>query len=455
MGKSSYFLVDSMAEEAGELAESYENGENGQAQAVMEVVNRAADVKYVYYPYFTRFDDYEIYTDSQQESLFIGSGIGKEQRFTFYPNIGYSAELKDFVVSEVASAVPDGRRLSWYTSEVPMYAEPLYALDVPTRNQASVDRFIEAAGISAEDSDVVDQVVSHLKEDYTYSYNPGRLPAGSDAINYFLDKNKKGVCYHFASAAVLILRRLGIPARYVEGYAFGYSEVLDGKMREDLNYDDYYSGYSELGRTAVMEVEVKNADAHAWVEIYVKGKGWIIVDPTPAVTEDEDTGRSFWSSLTNFLENSPDVHIEGDISGINLSFLQSNTLRFVVSLLLALSVLAFFAVLSIRRFMRWRSWHTQDLSRNLLWYYREVCRRRSRKDVAFGRLTVPSEQMAYLFDAEREKQRGKHRGRKQKSREAESVDEERVIRCLEKICFCPAEPAREDYEYVLGVLRRF
>lgn len=454
MGYSTYFLTESMAEEARQLAELYESEENGQAKAVMEVINEAAGVEYEYYPYFTKFDNYEMYTKSEEEKdstsslwgeeeYFIGSTWDEEQRFTFYPNIGYSADLEDFLEYEISSAISD-EKLSPYVYE-----------EVPKENQDAVDRFIAAAGISAGDSDVVEKVISHLEEEYSYSYNPGRLPAGCDVVNYFLDENKKGVCYHFASAAVLIFRRLGIPARYVEGYAFSYSDVLNGKMREDLNYEDYYSGYSELGKTAVMEVEVKNANAHAWVEIYVKGKGWIVVDPTPAMTGEENTGRGFWSSITNFLENSPDVHIEGDISGFNLSFLQSNAVRFVVSLLLALAVLAFFAVLLIRRFMRWRSWHTQDLSRNLLWYYREVCRRKSRKDAAFGKLIVPSEQMAYLFDAEREKQRGKLRGRKQKRREAESVDEERVIRCLEEICFCPAEPAREDYEYVLGVLRRF
>lgn len=436
-GDDWYFVVESLAEEAFELAESYEAGEEGQAKAVMEIVNKGADVRYVYLPYFTKLkkDDYTKYTNTG-EQLFVGSSLGKEQRFTFYPNIGYTAELKDFLPYEDGE-LESGRY-------VPFYYQVL------EKNQAAVDRFIAASGVRAGDHDVVDQVVSHLKEEYSYSYNPGRLPEGSDVVNYFLDENKKGVCYHFATAAVLIFRRLGIPARYAEGYAFGYSTVLDGKIREDLNYDDYYSGYSELGRTAVMEVDVTDANAHAWVEIYDKNRGWIVVDPTPAVTEEEQTGGDFWSSVTNFLQNSPDLHIEGDISEINLSFLRSSAVQVVVTLFLSLAVFVFLAVLAVRRLMRWRSWHTKDLSRNMLWYYREVCRRRSRKDAVFGKLSVPSEQLAYLFENSRQKP-----GKKSRRGEMEPLDEERVLRCLEEICFCPAQPAKEDYDYVMRVLRGF
>ena len=437
-GNQSFFGEENMEDEAYALSECYEAGREGQAKAVMEIVNKGADVRYVYLPYFTRLDDYGKY-EKAGEPLFVGSSLGKEQRFTFYPNIGYKAELKDSLLFKKGEE--KSKAYSPYS---------IFSYRIPEVNRAAVDRFIAASGIKAGDPDVVDQVVSHLKEDYSYSYNPGRLPQGTDMVNYFLDENKKGVCYHFATAAVLIFRRLGIPARYAEGYAFGYSTVLEGNIREDLNYDDYYSGYSQLGRTAVMEVDVTDANAHAWVEIYDALRGWIVVDPTPAVTEDEQTGGDFWSSLTNFLQNSPDVQFEGDLSEINLSFLRSDAVRISVISILALAAFICFIILAVRRVTRWRSWHTTDLSRNMLWYYREVCRRRGRRDPAFGKLSMPSEQLAYLFEARRRKKEGK-RG----VRETEPVDEERVLRCLEEICFCPAQPAKEDYDYVMGVLRGF
>lgn len=74
---------------------------------------------------------------------------------------------------------------------------------------------------------------------------------GNDYVEYFLYENKQGVCTHFASAAVLLFRLYGIPARYVEGY-----------LVRDLE--------SGNGAQAIMDEA-----AHARAEIYVKGVGWI------------------------------------------------------------------------------------------------------------------------------------------------------------------------------------
>lgn len=415
-GVSTHIYEESMYDEAGQLARAFERGVGGQARAVMEVKNMGADSQYVYYPYFTIFDDYTKYTDSRAD-VFVGSKLGEVNRFTFYPNIGRRIQV-------------DSRPLEEY-------------LAIEDANVPSVDRFIAAAGVHAGQEDVVERVVSYFNEAYSYSYNPGWLPRGSDVVNYFLDQNKKGVCYHFASSAALVFRRLGIPARYVEGYAFGYNSVLDGTVCEDLNYEDYYSGYSELGKTAVMEVEVTDANAHAWVEIYKEGEGWIVVDPTPTTMEESEEG-GFWESLSGFLQERSDLELGGDLSMLNLGFLKSDAVRMAILLLTGAAALAFLIRLFVRRLVRWKSWHTKDLSRNLLWYYRDVCRKKARRDPAFARLSVPSEQIPYLLRTHEATGDGGQ----------DTADHERVIRCFEKICFCPEKPARDEYEYVLGVLKR-
>lgn len=81
-------------------------------------------------------------------------------------------------------------------------------------------------------------------------------PADQDFISYFLSESHRGYCMHFASAATLMLRYLGIPARYVSGY------VAD---------------VPASGR-----VNVPDSAAHAWVEIYINGYGWEPVEVTPA-----------------------------------------------------------------------------------------------------------------------------------------------------------------------------
>ncbi|MCM1380616.1 MAG: transglutaminase-like domain-containing protein [Muribaculaceae bacterium] len=101
-----------------------------------------------------------------------------------------------------------------------------------------------------------------LKDNCEYSLSAGKLPLGEDFVNYFLE-NKKGSCSHFASAAAIMCRYAGIPARYVEGY------IVKPK--------DFPSG-TQTGQSAA--VDVTDARGHAWVEIYIDGFGWYPVEFT-------------------------------------------------------------------------------------------------------------------------------------------------------------------------------
>lgn len=101
-----------------------------------------------------------------------------------------------------------------------------------------------------------------LKNNCEYSLSAGKLPLGEDFVNYFLD-NKKGSCSHFASAAAIMCRYAGIPARYVEGY------IIKPK---DFPYG------TQTGQSAT--VDITDTRGHAWVEIYIDGFGWHPVEFT-------------------------------------------------------------------------------------------------------------------------------------------------------------------------------
>ena len=108
-------------------------------------------------------------------------------------------------------------------------------------------------------------IVQYLTEYYEYTYTPNQPedPDGS-ALDAFLNETKDGYCVQFASAATLLLRAAGLPARYVQGYVateFGSSMDEDG----------------ELSYTA----HVTDRDAHAWVEVYIEGLGWRTYETTP------------------------------------------------------------------------------------------------------------------------------------------------------------------------------
>ncbi len=123
-------------------------------------------------------------------------------------------------------------------------------------------RFSPLSSIKPYDSvnEMVSAVKRYLQTTCTYTLTPGRVPDGQDFTYYFLTENHKGYCVHFATAAAAMLRAMGVPARYAEGYI-----VTD---------DDYKSA---VGGWA----NVKDSHAHAWVEIYYPGLGWQPVDVTP------------------------------------------------------------------------------------------------------------------------------------------------------------------------------
>ena len=104
-------------------------------------------------------------------------------------------------------------------------------------------------------------VLEHVRSnDFLYTLSPGHY--GEDSPNvideFWLDR-RLGFCEHFASAFVVVMRAMGVPARIVTGFQGWDSEPQDG----------YYV--------------VRNANAHAWAEYWVEGRGWVRSDPTAAV----------------------------------------------------------------------------------------------------------------------------------------------------------------------------
>lgn len=142
------------------------------------------------------------------------------------------------------------------------------------RDGKMIKGYYESHGINA----YVKFVQNFLSEHATYSLKPGKLPEGDDFVEDFLYEKKKGYCTAFASAGVMVFRRLGIPARYVEGYIVGKNDFSDG-MAETAYMNENYVEKGEATYGVVLTLTDRNA--HAWVEIYEEGVGWIPVEVTP------------------------------------------------------------------------------------------------------------------------------------------------------------------------------
>ncbi len=97
--------------------------------------------------------------------------------------------------------------------------------------------------------------------DYEYTLSRGRSPRGIDPITDFLFDHKRGHCEYFASTMAVLCQAVDIPARLVNGYYGG-------------NYNPI-GGYHQL----------RQSDAHAWVEVYIPDRGWVTFDPSPPTSE--------------------------------------------------------------------------------------------------------------------------------------------------------------------------
>jgi len=104
--------------------------------------------------------------------------------------------------------------------------------------------------------DQVEAITQWLRENITYQDTVPVPPQGRDIIDWLLFDLKQGFCNYYATAEIVMLRSLGIPARLAVGYAQGERDTETG------------------------DFTVRQRDAHAWPEVYFPGFGWIEFEPT-------------------------------------------------------------------------------------------------------------------------------------------------------------------------------
>jgi len=188
----------------------------------------------------------------------------------------------------------------------------------------------------------------YLRSNYEYSIDVPVVPMHKEFVEYFLFEEKQGYCTYFASALAIMLRTQGIPARYVEGY----------RLPAQRNKEGLY--------------EVRQTNAHAWVEAYLPQMGWITLEATPAynpIAIGQETNSSNGQAAYNFNEfdqmkalmelqrnstatNTPEV--EGELTPIDTSEAAAGSsrlediLRIVKGLLPIFLQLFLFALLPLR-----------------------------------------------------------------------------------------------------------
>ncbi|NLJ31562.1 MAG: hypothetical protein GX424_08185 [Clostridiales bacterium] len=205
---------------------------------------------------------------------FSGSSTGLVNDFAFS-----SASLRAYyttVLPESLTDFLDDDAKKYLTAEQ-NYRQFLYEkyTALPSDVKSKMTVLLKEAGLTGNNSyrstnDIVSAVAGFIQSRCSYSLTPGKVPAGKDFTEYFLTENNRGYCVHFATAATVLLRAMGIPARYAEGYI--------------VTADDY-------GNSTDGWATVKDLHAHAWVEIYKVGFGWQPFEVTPGFSLNGDSGQ--------------------------------------------------------------------------------------------------------------------------------------------------------------------
>lgn len=153
-------------------------------------------------------------------------------------------------------STPTIRQLRQSPEVYPAWAAELY-LQLPEDFPESITALAEdlTAGLD-NPYDKAQAITQYLRENIEYVTTVESAPPGEDPIEWFLFVDKKGYCNYYATAEVLMLRSIGIPARLVTGYA-------EGQSRENG-----------------MFFTVQRKDSHAWPEVYFYGAGWVPFEPT-------------------------------------------------------------------------------------------------------------------------------------------------------------------------------
>lgn len=124
----------------------------------------------------------------------------------------------------------------------------------------------QAALQGADARTLANAVMQHIRlSDYRYTLTPGddALDANGQPERHLIDRfwldRRSGFCEHFATAFVVVMRAMDVPARVVTGFQGAERNPVDGLL------------------------VVRNSDAHAWAEYWQAGEGWVRADPTAAV----------------------------------------------------------------------------------------------------------------------------------------------------------------------------
>lgn len=181
---------------------------------------------------------------------------------------------------------------SYNTGDIASW-ERQQALQLPAEASEKIKNFISTLqGFDSAPEIFIKRLLNHFRqENFHYTLTPPLLD--ENPIETFLFETKQGFCSHYASAFVYLMRAANIPARVVIGFQGGEVNELGGFL------------------------EVRQSDAHAWAEVWLKNQGWKRIDPTAAIAPERieqtiNTEQLVPGELIRYIAGSAESHATFD-----------------------------------------------------------------------------------------------------------------------------------------------
>jgi transglutaminase-like putative cysteine protease len=206
---------------------------------------------------------------------------------TIYLNVDYGSRyLEDIIRNSVFVEYPSYEEMQEYCSETLLLrldqTITKEEYDKWTKDKRKFEEYLDTTEFKTERmEELAGKITANTENEYDavraiemylrqYRYERYNLKeAGENYVDQFLFETGEGYCVHFANAMVMLLRLNGIPARTVEGYSYFFP---------NRNQERFV---------------VTGGMAHAWVEAYIDGAGWIPFEPTPSRLTSIDTGWNY------------------------------------------------------------------------------------------------------------------------------------------------------------------
>lgn len=235
--------------------------------AEVRVNNVNGNSKYLYLPYEAVLtgDAAPGRVNYRKDYGAFAKGFSGDREYTFK---AFFPRLRDYSERGVSQWLDEVRENGDWQSYAD--AEAVYRKFVYDTYLFVSDEDADALGTSGIDQcrgksieETLFYIRNNFLKEFEYDTQQERAPEGRDELYYFMNKSRKGSDMHFATAAALMFRQAGIPARYAEGYYLA---------------PDYMSLYT--GQSGV-SVDVPDSLAHSWAEIYIDELGWFPVEVIP------------------------------------------------------------------------------------------------------------------------------------------------------------------------------